>query len=46
MFTLLKSGVVNKAIIPTINIELLACIYFIVITTVSYLLYITKKEKG
>jgi len=46
MYTFLKSGVVNRAVIPTINIHLLACGYFVLITIVSYLLYISKKEKG
>jgi hypothetical protein len=46
MFTYLKGGVVNKAVIPTINIHLLACAYFVGITIVSYILYVSKKEKG
>ncbi|MDC6386629.1 hypothetical protein D2V93_07645 [Flagellimonas taeanensis] len=45
MFTYLQGGVVNKAVIPTINIHLLACVYFVSITLVSYLLYMTKKER-
>ncbi len=45
MFTYLQGGVVNKAVIPTINIHLLACVYFVGITLVSYLLYMTKKER-
>jgi len=32
--------------IPPINIQLLAAIYFVVITVASYVLYVTKKEKG
>lgn len=46
MFTYLKGGVVNKAVIPTMNIHLLACAYFVGFTIVSYLLYVSKKEKG
>jgi len=46
MFNYLKSETVSKAIKPTIDIHLLAIGYFIVITLVSYLLYINKKEKG
>lgn len=45
MFTYLQGGVVNKAVTPTINIHLLACVYFVSITLVSYLLYMTKKER-
>ena len=32
--------------IPPINIQLLAVIYFVIITTVSFVLYVKKKEKG
>lgn len=46
MFTYLRGGVENKAVIPTVNIHLLACAYFVGITFVSYALYISKKEKG
>lgn len=46
MFTYLKGGVVNKAVIPTINIHLLACAYFIGFTIAGYVLYISKEEKG
>jgi len=46
MFTYLESGVANKAVMPTVNIHVLACVYFVVITIVSYVLYISKKEKG
>jgi len=45
IFTYLKGGVVNKAVIPTVNIHLLAGGYFVVITFASYLLYISKKDK-
>jgi hypothetical protein len=40
------SGVETKAVMPTVNIHLLAAAYFAVITIVSYVLYITNKEKG
>lgn len=46
MYNYLASGVQTKAIIPDVNIHLLAAVYFVVITTVSYVLYLTKKEKG
>lgn len=38
--------VTGKAIIPTVNIHLLAVVYFSAITSLNYLLYRTKKEKG
>jgi lantibiotic transport system permease protein len=46
MFLYLQSGVDNKAVIPAFNFHLLAIGYFVVITLVSYVLYVTKKEKG
>lgn len=46
MYTYLQGGVASKAVIPTVNIHLLACGYFVVITLVSYVLYIFKREKG
>lgn len=46
MFTYLKGGVVSKAVIPTINIHLLASTYFAGFTIASYILYASKKEKG
>jgi hypothetical protein len=46
MYNYLKAGVETKAVIPDVNIHVLAVIYFGVITAVSYVLYFTKKEKG
>lgn len=46
MYTYLSSGVVNKAVIPTVNIHLIAIGYFVLITIVSYVLYVSKAEKG
>ena len=46
MYNYLKSGVESKAAIPTVDIHTLAIGYFLVFTTASYLLYISKKEKG
>jgi len=46
MFTYLKSGVVNRAVMPTVNIHLLAVIYFVLFTIIGYVLFISKKEKG
>ncbi|MGI8919161.1 MAG: ABC transporter permease [Pyrinomonadaceae bacterium] len=43
---LVSSGQFGNRKIPPINIQLLAVIYFVIITTVSYVLYVTKKEKG
>ena len=45
MFTYLESRVVHKAVMPEINIHLLACTYFVGITIISYVLYISKKRK-
>lgn len=41
---LISSGNLKRE--PAINLQLLAMIYFVVITTVSYFLYVTKNEKG
>lgn len=46
MYNYLKAGVETKAIIPPVNIHYLAIAYFVVITAVSYVLYLTNKEKG
>jgi hypothetical protein len=46
MYNYLKAGVETKAVIPDVNIHVLAVMYFGVITAVSYVLYVTKKEKG
>ncbi|MEP6947193.1 MAG: ABC transporter permease [Acidobacteriota bacterium] len=46
MFNYLKDAEKTKAVIPEVNIHMLAMVYFIVITAVSYVLYLTKKEKG
>lgn len=36
----------RRAVIPGINIHIMAIAYFVLITITSYILYITKKEKG
>ena len=46
MFNYLKDNVGGKVIIPSVNIHLLAIGYFVVFTLVSYVFYLTKKEKG
>ena len=46
MYNYLASGVQTKAILPTINIHWLAIGYFVLITVVSYVMYLTRKEKG
>jgi len=43
---LIGSGQFGNRKIPPMNIQLLAVIYFVIITTVSYILYVNKKEKG
>ena len=46
MYNYLKGETVTKAAIPALNIHLLAFGYFVVITLLGYILYVTKKEKG
>jgi len=46
MFNYLKGEAVSKAAKPEMDIHVLATGYFVVITVVSYILYISKKEKG
>ena len=46
MYNYLSSGVQTKAAVPALNIHWLAISYFSVITLASYLLYISKKDKG
>jgi hypothetical protein len=46
MYNYLKDNVESKAAVPDANIYLLAAGYFVVITAISYFLYLTKKEKG
>jgi len=43
---LISSGQFGNRKIPPFNIQLLAMVYFALITTVSYVLYVTKKDKG
>lgn len=43
---LISSGQFGNKKIPPVSIQLLAVIYFAVITTVSYVLYVRKREKG
>lgn len=43
---LMSSGQYGNRKIPPLNIELLAVIYFLLFTIASYVLYVTKKEKG
>lgn len=43
---LVSSGQYGNRKIPPINIQLLAVIYFVIFTIASYVLYVTKKEKG
>jgi hypothetical protein len=46
MYNYLASGVQTKAVMPTVNIHWLAFGYFVVITVVSYVMYVWKREKG
>jgi lantibiotic transport system permease protein len=46
IFTYMKNGGQGRLIAPQVNLHILSYAYFIVITTVSYLLFITRKEKG
>jgi hypothetical protein len=46
MFNYLKGETGGRAVIPAVNIHVMAIGYFIVFSIVSYILYITKKEKG
>ncbi len=46
MFNFLKGQTHGRAIVPPLNIHLLAISYFVLVTGISYILYITKKEKG
>ncbi len=46
IYNYLADEPVSKAAKPELDIHLLAIGYFIVITIVSYILYITRKEKG
>jgi lantibiotic transport system permease protein len=46
MFNYVKGQTGSRAIQPMINIHLMAISYFIIITAINYILYITKKEKG
>ncbi|MDQ1592992.1 MAG: lantibiotic transport system permease protein [Pyrinomonadaceae bacterium] len=43
---LISSGQFGNRKIPPLNIQLLAVIYFVLFTVASYVLYVTKKEKG
>ncbi|HKP70387.1 MAG TPA: ABC transporter permease, partial [Pyrinomonadaceae bacterium] len=46
MYHYLGSGVQTKAVLPDVNIHWLAFGYFVVITIVSYAMYLMKREKG
>jgi hypothetical protein len=46
MFNYLKDATQTRAVMPDVNIHLLAIGYFVVLTVISFILYITKKEKG
>lgn len=45
-YNYLKDSTGGKVVIPAMNIHYLAIGYFVVFIIVSYILYITKKEKG
>lgn len=46
MLTYVKSGGSAKVILPNMDLRLLAILYFVIVTALSYILFITKKEKG
>ncbi len=46
MLNFLKHQAGGRAAVPGINIHVMATAYFIIITVLSYILYLTKKEKG
>lgn len=46
MYSYLSTGVETKAVLPTVNIHWFAVGYFVVITIVSYVMYVGKQEKG
>ena len=46
MYTYLGSGVVSKAIMPDVNVHYMAAGYFVVLTALAYVLYVTKEDKG
>lgn len=46
MFNHLKMQTNGRAIHPPVNFHVLAATYFVGLTAVSYILYLTKKEKG
>ncbi len=46
MFNYLKGQTGGRAIVPAMNIHLMAVGYCLLFTAVSYTLYLTKKEKG
>ncbi len=46
MFNYLKDGAGRRAVTPQLNIHWLAVAYFIAFTIFSFILYITKREKG
>jgi lantibiotic transport system permease protein len=46
MYNYLKYGAPGKAAIPLVDIHIMAIGYFLVFTVVSYVLYVTKNEKG
>ena len=46
MFNYLKDQPGGNVVVPTVDFHSLAFVYFAAITFVSYILYITKKEKG
>jgi lantibiotic transport system permease protein len=45
-FNYLKDSIGRKVTAPTINIHYFAISYFVIFTVISYIFYITKKEKG
>jgi lantibiotic transport system permease protein len=46
MFAYLKNGGQSRVAIPQVNLHMLAVVHFAATTIISYMLFVTKKEKG
>jgi lantibiotic transport system permease protein len=46
MFNYLKDAEKTRAVMPDVNIHVIAIVYFVVFTIAGYILYVNKREKG
>lgn len=46
MYFYLKDAEKTRAVMPDVNIHIIAVLFFVVITAVSFILYVTKRDKG